>query len=246
MIIYHLLHFLNPIQHPVSWQSWDENTGTLQGQSLCLRPPDPDRWVPWHSLGMSLSMSWKEGKSQSDVWAVQPGLTIWPHFSGSMGGWMIFEHRTRVQGKRYGSSPSSTSFSLSPPSFWPSDFLLWCNYCLLSLLCRKLQQQEYRNPSVFAWPWCPSPRCRAYTFLAMPWLWQYHLSAQGKEVGLHWAGDECPGGIWRRVQEIHQVPFAGRRNVSCPSGKLCLNRVQEALEKLSTCHWDSMMHFPVV
>lgn len=182
------------------------------------------------------------------------GCAAWTHHthptflcSGNMGGWMIFGHRTGVWGRRCGTLTSPAFFSSSPPSFLPPAFLPFrCHYCLLSLLRRQQRQQELQK----FWSIC---------LLSVPltWVQGAYVSCSalamtrpfvhpGESSRNTCAGDERPGGIWPRVQETRRVPLAGRSSVSCPTGELCLIQVQEVLEKLSTCHWDSMMHFPVV
>lgn len=73
--------------------------------------------------------------------------------------------------------------------------------------------------------------------IPLTWVQGANLScsALGKEAGLHCTGDECPGEIWPRVQETRWI-LLGWSSVSCPTGELCLDEVQEVLEKLSTCH----------
>lgn len=132
---------------------------------------------------------------------------------------------------------SPTFFSSSPPSFLPPAFLPFrCHYCLLGLLRRQQRQQELQK----FWSIC---------LLSVPltWVQGAYVSCSalamtrpfvrpGESSRNTCAGDECPEGIWPRVQETRRVPLAGRSNVSCPTGKRCLIQVQEVLEKLSTCH----------
>lgn len=242
MITYHLLHFLNPVQHPgvmkeLGWKHrTTSETDPLAQPVVSLVPAWEWAWVCGRRKGKinttfglcSLDaqhwpcfyLQWEPGR-MDDAWSQDQsvGKTMW-HFHIS-------------------------HLLLFLPSLFLAFLPFLCHYCLLSLLHRQQQRELQKIWHIcllltsFTW-------VQGAYFLALSWLWPYHLFTQGKAVRLHCAGDDCPGGIWPRVQETHRVPLAGRSSVSCPTGKLCLNQVQEVLEKLSTCHWDSMMHFPVV
>lgn len=151
----------------------------------------------------------------------------------------------RVWGSRWGTFTSLTFLSSSPQSFLPFPSYLFkkvpflpfqCHSCQLSLLHVSGGSRNYRSCGILAVPLQPPHGCRVHIFFLFP----------GKAEGLHCPGDECPGELWPRVQETRGILSAGRSSVSCPTGELCLDEVQEVLEELSTCHWGSRMHFPVV
>lgn len=198
---------------------------------------------------MSLSMWWKEGKNQSHVWAVQPGRTIFTLLLLAAGTWEDgwYLGTGPECGEEDVALPHLPLSSLPPlPLSGRQPSYLFAAITACSACCvGSSGSRNCRISGVFASSWYPPHGCRVHIFLALPWLWPYHLSTQGKEVGLHCAGDECPGRIWPRVQETCRVPLAGRSSVSCPlvssvwiRFKKCLKNCQPAI--------DSMMHFPVV
>lgn len=171
----------------MSWKSWDENR-TTPGQPLCLRLPDPASCLPQPSLGMSLNMWWKEGKNQSHIWAVQPGRTILTLLFFAVGTW--------EDGWYLGTGPECEEedealwhlplSSLPPlPLSCPQPSYLFAAITVCSACCvGSSGSRNYRSSGVFASSQYPSPGCRVLMFLALPWLWPDHLSAQGKAVGI--------------------------------------------------------------
>lgn len=149
MIIYHLLHFLKPIQH----------TGVVKELGWKHRATPETAPFPqaaWPSQLRSLAQPGNEldyvveGREKPKPYL---GCGAWMHLihpafpcSGNMGGWMMFGHRTGMWGRWSGTSTSPTFFSSSSTSFWPPDFLPFhCHYCLLSLLHRQQWQQELQK-----------------------------------------------------------------------------------------------------
>lgn len=107
-----------------------------------------------------------------------------------------------------------------------------CHYyvgCLLSRHQQELQTFQHIYLLLIPTSWVHSAH-----LLAPPWLWPYHLFAQGKAASFQCAGDEYPRGIWPTVYETCWILLAG--SLSCPMGKLCLNQVQEVFKTLPTCH----------